>query len=221
MHMAVALDYDAWITKNTAICRRLSARITVIVCRHNRLISAVGHGDSHCAECGGLFNQPEPGINVKPVLTAIAGGFLSSVEDPMSRALVEALQEILVGEPTGDLDALDLDDLEPEQRELPLAITGTAKLDPLTRLLMSELQRQDEEDMPEPVRVEILEPREQTRRVRVYVGRCEKCAGYMIRAPKECRDGIIDDEVYRCFNCGWRTSPGYDYNREHPGGGWR
>jgi hypothetical protein len=53
------------------------------------------------------------------------------------------------------------------------------------------------------------------RRVAVFVGRCHKCGGYMMNALER-HDGIRDDEVYRCFNCGWRTSPRYQFNRAFP-----
>jgi hypothetical protein len=51
----------------------------------------------------------------------------------------------------------------------------------------------------------------------VYMGRCGRCKGYMTN-DIECHDGIKDDDIYRCFTCGWRTSPVYQWNRNNNGG---
>ena len=76
----------------------------------------------------------------------------------------------------------------------------------------------EEEDAAEPVaesvRVALPDPPDQARRVAVYVGRCIRCHGAMMHGAREYGDGMIDDAVYRCLSCGWRTSPGYEENRK-------
>lgn len=55
----------------------------------------------------------------------------------------------------------------------------------------------------------------QHRKVAVFMGRCPRCGGYM-QNDIERQFAVRDEDVYRCFTCGWRTSPAYKWNRENP-----
>jgi len=218
MHMT--LSPDEWLSLNARYCNRYLVRLTPANCAANRIKT----DDCRCNGCNGLEDvQREPERTV-PVIIHDEPEPETCCTDPMSRALAKALYEILAGdewldeEPVDDLEDDEEDDLEP-QATIPND-TGNGEVDPLIQLLLGELQGYGGETEPEPLRVEIVEPPERKRHVKVYVGRCLKCEGYMVPAPWEGHDGIADREVYRCFNCGWRISPAYDYNRKHPGNGW-
>lgn len=74
-----------------------------------------------------------------------------------------------------------------------------------------EETEQQKQKRPEPFYINDL-PDTRGRRVRVYIGCCVRCGGYMVNTVER-YDDIKDDDVYRCFICGWRTSPGYEINR--------
>jgi predicted SprT family Zn-dependent metalloprotease len=46
----------------------------------------------------------------------------------------------------------------------------------------------------------------------VFMGRCPRCRGFM-QNDRERQFNERDEHVYRCFTCGWRTSPIYNENR--------
>lgn len=209
---------DAWLARNTTLCIRHQARITLATCEANRTLT---EDNFRCAGCGGLHDQQQPkALVVENTPYPVAA---PAVIDPLSRAFIVMLQEIISGDYSDSAD--DLDDEELDDDELWLlpqsAPDEAAALDPFTELLLADLQGHVEEDKPQAKRVEIVEPPERKRRVWVFTGRCPRCSGYMVLAAKEYHDGIVDDEVYRCFTCGWRTSPEYDFNRKNPGAGWR
>jgi len=52
------------------------------------------------------------------------------------------------------------------------------------------------------------------KRYAVYMGRCERCSGYMISCVERYLDTKEDDQ-YKCVNCGWRVSPTLQWNRHH------
>ena len=232
MAIAEAYDYQEWLAVHAGYCRRLAANITHAACQSNQCISSGMNGDLRCSGCGGLDDQPAPEAR-RTTLTVIEGCHHSPVPpmeelDPLSRAFTAALQEILDEDREQWLDdelvdGLRDDDLDGSEPQNTLENAGAAGLDPLTQLLLSELQRDDKENNQEmeTIWLEIVEQPQRKQRVQVYVGRCMRCEGYMVHAAKECHDGIVDDEIYRCFCCGWRVSPAYDYNRKHPGVGWR
>jgi len=211
--MHIALSFDSWIVENTLFCNRYHARFTPGACGRQRK----QFGDLLCAGCAGLEVQARELPRVEPVVSICETKTEVRSIAPLTRAFTAILQEILDGDEWVDevQDDPQPQDIFPENAE-------SAEIDPVTKFLLEQLQVLDEEDEPdlEAARVETREPAERVRRVRVYVGRCLKCAGYMVHAAKECHDGTPDDEIYRCWNCGWRTSPAYEFNRKHPGLGW-
>lgn len=142
----------------------------------------------------------------------------------MTLAFGAMLQEILNADDGGPLEET-YDDEEMDYPEPQCALfesAGTTEYDPFTSLLLAKLHSYEDEEPehPETKQVEIELP-ERKCWVRVFMGRCHRCNGYMVHGAKEHHDGATDDEVYRCFNCGWKISPQYDYNRKNPGEGWR
>lgn len=141
--------------------------------------------DNRCTGCRGLFDQAEP-VADTPLPLDLQDG----PEEPQP-----ASEESDTWTNSGNQDRPDLDEDELEE-------------------LLAEYFP-DEEDKHEELREPVYlddPPDTRGRRVPVYVGRCVRCGGYMINALER-YDGIKDDDVYRCFTCGWRTSPGYEINR--------
>lgn len=177
--------YSVWLEANTAVCLRLSARITQTGCRDNQLQSKF---DNRCTGCRGLFDQTEP-VAVVPV----SFDFLDEPEESQPDQ-----EETDFWTATDNHNRPELDE------------------DVLEELLAEyfpddEADQKEEEHEREPVYLD--DPKtDKLRRVPVYVGRCARCSGYMVNTLER-RDGIRDDAVYRCFACGWRTSPGYEINR--------
>ncbi|HEY6872912.1 MAG TPA: hypothetical protein VI298_09330 [Geobacteraceae bacterium] len=196
MQMATALDENAWIAENTSFCNRLSARITEDACQNNRQISVKGNGVSCCRGCNGIHNQPERRAIQLQLVTSHASSddkaeldrFMLDEEDGAETEIEVSEGELDYSEAWIDEEDLDekLFELFPDLREI----------------------NQEREDSP----VEARRPRPEKGGVRfaVYLGRCTKCGGYMVNTRER-----QDDEVYRCFNCGWRTSPEYEWNREN------
>jgi len=229
MHMAVALDQKAWIAENTAFCHRLSARITVDACQNNRQASARGKGDLRCAGCGGIHNQLERGAAQLQLVASPTSAGNAAELDPFTVALMSILDEkedeteaearVEDGEDFGDLAALNDLELDFSPEELETLCPGLA-----TEVsLLSDPNDEAADIEPDEGRQAHRRAKKghAPRKFAVYMGRCRKCGGYMVRGAKESHDGTTDDDVHRCYNCGWRTSPGYDYNRNHPGEGWR
>lgn len=189
--------YAAWLAANAAAyCQRMRATITHTACAENKRRSGQTYGDNRCRFCGGLDDQAGPVLGHQPekkpdtCFTKDVDG--SPVADLADEALVKGVDV----EPPARIGAAVMDGVEMEK-------------------LLSELFGEDEntEDEPETRRVIYLEdPPEKRSSIPVYTGRCAKCGGYMVNALER-HDGIIDDDVYRCFSCGWRTSKAYEINR--------
>jgi len=199
MHVAAAVEYDVWIASNTAKCHRLDAWISEATCISNRAVSEGKFGDGRCTGCNGLHDQPKHEVRLRAVIPSV------------DNATVE--------------NAAQKEDQRPrdEENSAPVLVEELKPDgDPLTCALLAGLRSllSDEED-DQPVKPPRGVRKKSHKRVQVFSGRCTRCNGYMVHGAKEAHDGIIDDDVYRCFNCGWRTSPGYSYNRNHPGEGKR
>lgn len=207
MHMATTYTFaDEWIAQNTSLCLRFRTRLTLEACRKMRQ-QAESFGDLKCEGCRGLDNQPEP-------FTLRVASPPKLLKQPSTVPKVLSGEEFAALEPEqeGDegiegFEALDdaFADLSAEQLEA---------LCPGLSQELAALFAEDEESEPEVERrTERREANEPPyRKVAVFMGRCRKCGGYMINALER-HDGIKDDEVYRCFTCGWRTSPVYEFNR--------
>lgn len=220
MHLAAAtndMDIDRWLSANTAYCARYRARLSLDACERNREHT---DDDSRCEGCGGLGSQQDLG-SFTTVSTEQRVKPLYLVEK-----CEKAIQESHDGrtdsplDQEDDPDSIDQDDSVMDLDESPLELTDTSNVDAFTLALLATLHGEEDEDLP-LVQRKARTPNERRKRVQVYVGRCVRCDGYMFPAAKEYRGGIVDDEVYRCFNCGWHTSPAYEYNRKHPGEGWQ
>lgn len=113
-------------------------------------------------------------------------------------------------------DSIDEDD---EDQELLSDLFGDAEmedLDPVMQQLLKAFKSIEEE--PVICQEKNYKATSSRYRIRVFEGRCRKCGGYMSHNYRECQGPTIDDEVYRCFNCGWRVSPIYSENRLMAGG---
>lgn len=192
MHMA--LSTDEWLSQKALYCNRYHARLTPVHCEENRQRTA----DSRCSGCDGLEEQPRELEQHEPVV------FYSDPESdeldpsPMIQALAGALQEVLDGyeeelppDDQGDPEGNPRDELTGFEREL-LALLG--------------------DNLDEPI-FERKRAKEGPRRFAVFIGRCPRCKGFMVNAPERYNDNR-DDDVHRCFTCGYRTSPGYQWNRQ-------
>lgn len=245
----IAGDYEAWLAGNAAYCQRLAARITEQTCRQQQKKSVAEFGDLRCAGCNGLYDQaaslaPQL-VAVHPQFdqdeTALATleptevettsesessgidagiGELNNLDIDLTAAQLEELcpglsQGLLclanAEDDTGvDDDAwIELDDdtikqimeLAPElAQELLSRATSGKELGELVR------------------RAKTVEAKPAPRRFAVYMGRCRKCSGYMVNTREHQFDSR-DEDIYRCFNCGWRTSPKYRDNRHEAGQG--
>lgn len=188
---------DAWNSENPIkrTVSRLAATITHATCEENQRQSTHKYGDLRCQGCGGLDNQrlaPLSGRE-RSVLRLICN---AEPEPEPEAAQTDAKAEAVVNAPERTTGAV-LDD------------------DTIDDFLADMFPEDDEEDeaSTEQRFVELADPPERRcRRVAVYVGRCRRCGGYMTN-DLERHDGIKDDDIYRCFTCGWRTSPGYENNR--------
>lgn len=176
--------HAAWLAANTAFCLRMAARITVATCLDNQQQSKL---DNRCTGCRGLFDQAEP-VAVSPLP-------LACFDEPEESQPNHEETDFRAA--SDDQDRPDLDDDVLEEL--------------LAEYFPDEAAEQQEQERLEPICLDDVSDNKQ-RRVQVYVGRCARCGGYMINALER-HDGIKDDEVYRCFTCGWRTSPGYEINR--------
>lgn len=176
--------HAAWLAANSALCLRMDARITVTGCLDNQRQSKF---DNRCIGCRGLFDQAEP-----VAATPLPLDFLDEPEESQP-----APEETDFWTASDDHDRLGPD--EDELEEL------------LAEYFPDEATVQQTQEQRELTCVND-QSKDESRRVSVYVGRCARCGGYMVNALER-YDGIKDDDVYRCFTCGWRTSPGYEINR--------
>lgn len=180
--------YAEWQAANGAAwCQRLSATITPVTCEEQQQQSGGKYGDFRCQGCKGLHDQPEPQPEC-PVLTF--------VQRPEELARPDASNEGAgIGEDDRHDSQCQMDDEELDD-------------------FLAEMFPDDGTDDDEVEERAYIEDPPETigRRAMVYMGRCRRCGGYMTN-DLERHDGIKDDDVYRCFTCGWRTSPGYERNR--------
>lgn len=147
--------------------------------------AAASQDPERCRGCGGLENQSMPLLRPE-VVTA-------SAPIPSKQAALKdlVLADISAGHPLGD--EIGADRPHPDQE--------------LLSLLFSLFDEEEARERPQRI----------TRRkggVAVYVGRCIRCDGYMSNAIEK-QFSEHDEEVYRCHNCGWRTSPVYAFNRNN------
>jgi len=188
MHMA--LTTDEWLMLNTGYCNRLSASVTVAVCEGNQKIGREKFGDLRCAGCGGLDDQR--------LISPLKNG----------RSVLE-----LVCAERSDSHGAITDTHQPADAHEVEQPATTLDDNTITDLLADLFPEDDEEAATDQKFVELIDPPEtRRRRVAVYTGRCCRCGGYMTN-DLERHDGIKDHDVYRCFMCGWRTSPEYANNR--------
>lgn len=191
-------DAEQWLAANSVYCVRYQARLSMTACDRNRSLSA---GDLRCEGCGGLHDQPPPLPALRLVSDERGDTESGAKEDRQSQA---ANDEPLPAEETEDLSFLDdlVIELSGEQLEefcpgLPEELAGMSKGE---APLLDEAQP--------PARLKREAPR---RKVAVFLGRCLRCGGYMIN-DQERQFDERDEEVYRCFSCGWRISPVYVFN---------
>ena len=174
-----------WLAFNQAgYCQRMRATITAAACASNQKQSSL---DCRCDGCGGLDNQPEKMLQPPPI-----------------NLLWDA-----------DLQPdLDADKEEEQHNELTKCKLYDEELDELLEDYFSDEDDESLDDDNEDNQQIYLEdpPEPQGRRVPVYVGRCPRCGGYMVNTSEK-QFNKKDDHVYRCFNCGWRTSLEYENNR--------
>ncbi|MBK5274598.1 MAG: hypothetical protein JJE30_06060 [Desulfuromonadales bacterium] len=193
MHMAISSD--DWLALNTQHCNRYHARMTPAVCTENQLKT-----DNYlCSGCSGLEDVQWELERREPVVIPCA----PEADDPMTQALAGALQDILDGKEDEELPE------DPEGDELDDELVEE-ELNGFHYKLLALMDCEPEE--PEPERRPNLEHK-RPRRVAVYMGRCPRCSGYVINDP-EMQFADRDNEAYRCFSCGWRTSPAYEWNRQ-------
>ncbi len=184
--MHVAIPLDNWLEKNALYCNRYHARLTPATCAANR----EKFGEERCAGCGGLEDQVREPERRSPIV-------IYSEPEP---------EEIPGVDPEVDDDEFGQDYFPAEIEETTIQEKG---LNDFQRELLAQLEDDWEEDEPE----RRPEPKKKLkRRYAVYLGRCPRCSGYMVNIP-EFHDSIRDDDVYRCFTCGHRTSPTYEWNR--------
>jgi hypothetical protein len=209
MHMA--LSADEWLKLNTSYCHRHLAWIGESACQTNQRLSS---SDLRCAGCNGLYDQPEP------VSLRLAYSSSRSIQVEETEP-AEAIELEIVADPDpgddgaeiGDLDGLNNLEIDFTLEQLEALCPGLSK--ELAALLGDEFKEEPEE-AETPARRPCRNVSGKPHRVAVYMGRCRKCGGYMLNALER-REGIRDDEVYKCHACGWRTSPGYEWNRNVTG----
>jgi hypothetical protein len=199
MHMA--FNEDEWIKLNTSYCHRLCAWISSRTCDVNRERSVAVAGDLRCVGCNGLHDQT-------PEL------------DPLGCSLKSALEAVLHSEVDTEEQGLPKGDQDVDEQGLFRARSDEDEVDAELLAMFPELQELFDITDPEPPSPEDREHESLAgnrfqmarKRCAVFSGRCKKCNGYMIN-DIERHDGIKDDDVYRCFTCGWRISPVYAWNR--------
>jgi len=186
--------FVAWQSANdVAWCQRLTALLSVTACRQNQKRTGL---DCRCDGCGGLDNQTAP---PRQQLSLI----LSKSKSPVIGSAAPT-EPLAIAAPMGSFSALD-------------EVIDNPRADPLTGDDSDSTELEDEEllalfpelaEDPWPDYPRFSEYHDETPRRAVYRGRCKKCGGYMEYARER-----HDDNVFRCFSCGWRTSPEYERNR--------
>ncbi|MBJ6800211.1 hypothetical protein [Geomonas propionica] len=188
MHMV--FNADEWIKLHTSYCHRLSSWLSPNACDANRIHSDSHSGDLRCSGCNGLHDQePTPGL-------------------PLSCSLALVIEEVLHGD-----DAMHQvergEEVQPVSHMDPSGLNDDELDEFLADVFMNEESEVREETRP-PVYLE--DPPERRARRAILTGRCPRCDGYMTN-DRERQFDERDEDVYRCFNCGWRTSPRYNDNR--------
>lgn len=189
MHMA--LSPGDWLDKHGLFCNRYHARFAPETCLKNRM----QQDDTLCTGCSGLEETARELPRPKP---DIVQSEPEPGQDPMSQALAGALQEIL---------NIDENVCLPEDESEDFPVSEPEELNDFHLQMLALL---DGDDEPESLR----KPRKNNRphRYAIPLGRCPRCKGYLVTAPEKwC--GEYDYDTYRCFACGHRTSPGYEWNR--------
>lgn len=190
--MTTVLTANEWLTLNTKYCNRYHARMTQEGCEENRQKT----DNCRCVGCAGLEDIERELEYRQPVVIQCE----PEADDLMTRAFAGALQDILNGkedeETLEDPEAEDLDDESEKVKDFHHKLLALMDYEP---------EEPEQERRPRPKKMSI-------RRVAVYMGRCPRCSGYMTNVSEK-QFNERDDETYRCFSCGWRTSPAYEWNR--------
>jgi hypothetical protein len=195
MTLAIAYNppldlFAAWQASNGAVrCNRMGATITAVDCERNRNQTYV---DCRCSGCGGLDNQAAPLQQSPPSLALVWDAGKEADGSP------EADDGDVTKINTADQRVCSFDDEEIENL--------LAEMFPV-----DDMDEDEGEEYPERTYIEDP-PEAKGRRVLVYTGCCTRCGGYMTN-DREKQFDVRDEDVYRCFTCGWRTSPRYANNR--------
>lgn len=203
------MDIEQWLTENTTYCIRYKARLSLDACEINRKHSGE---DLRCADCGGLFNQGDYMASSLPRLVRPENidcpGQEASPDDGQNGEDQESELSMEAGPDDPGEDLSCLDDLEIELSDEQLEALYPGFHEEMNEICGSEASENYvvyHGDRRSRRKGQVL-------KVAVFMGRCRKCGGYMMNAPEK-QFEIKDDSVYRCFTCGWRTSPGYEFNR--------
>lgn len=198
--------YAAWQAVNGAVyCERLQATITPAMCEENQKKSTAKWGDLRCHACGGLHNQTRP-IEQKRLLLDLAW----NLDEPAEAVPKSALDCTGPDDPISDFAALDQVIEEMYQDPAPADDFEDLEVDLDDEQLLAlfpELAEPDE--ITQETELRYKEYQAKAPRRAVYHGRCQRCGGWMDNIREH-----QDDNVFRCFLCGWRTGPEYKQNRE-------
>lgn len=194
MTMDMTLTTDDWLTLHAQYCNRYRARMTPEGCEENRQKA----DNFRCAGCDGLKDAQRE-LEYRPPIVIQCE---PEANDPMTQALAGALQDILNGkEDEGALEDPEAEELDDESEEELNSFHYK-----LLALMECDVEKPETEHRPRPEKT-------RNRRFAVYIGRCRRCSGYMVNTPER-QFTEHDDETYRCFSCGWWTSPAYEWNRQ-------
>lgn len=199
-HILSAQTAATWLAANGAAwCHRLNATITTATCLTNMYVSEGKNTDLRCAGCGGLDNQPGPERSFLPPVMVEEIAAETTEVDETPAGIVEPVE---AEDTLFDLESDD--DLS--------GICGDTT-NSFHQALLAELEDDFEDVEPEELELDDERPTYHQTRVAVFMGRCPRCNGYMLQVP-EYQGELKDVMVYRCYACGWRTSPTYEQNRQ-------
>lgn len=231
-----SIDYEAWLAVNTAFCKRHRCRLTLADCDLQRRNSQGTLSDLRCQGCAGLDNQPEavdefrefgkarPLLQlVRPIIGEDSRQQLAEKEAPgeetSARISEQAERETCLDggdkKLARELQRIFLEEDDPAMFDEEIDCPAVCIDDEVLRLFpeLREFIEEGAEAGNEGRKGRIAaKSKQHTNKCAVYIGRCKRCNGYMINALER-HGGIKDDDVYRCFTCGWRTSPVYQFNR--------
>lgn len=204
------LSIEEWLKANTAYCFRFQARMSPAACMRNRSCSRL---DLRCEGCEGLFDQP----STKPALRLVPPEHLDVKE------AAEDIEAESQPDPEGDFqdEICILDDEEAEDEDLSLLDEldigfSDEELETILPGFLNEAEKvftEEAQPIPEETASDTRHGKSRTLKVAVFIGRCHRCGGYMMN-DREHQYDETDEEVYRCFSCGWRVSPVYSFNRK-------